>query len=384
MAHIFRPRYRYEVVRKKLFGRDFGAAGVSGESLLADNIESGTELTVPTLTQVHALTNGEVVESETLVGTPAISVIDILSADDVESASEVGAPSVGQVHNVLANDLQSVSEIGSPVLSQVNALTADDVESAAELSAPSLSQIVDLGSNVIYLYKGAVQPSRTGSPAGNVIYLYKGAVQPTRVRTVPDVTGLTLSAATTALQAVNLDAGTVTYVNNDLTAGLVISQDPAAASSAVYGDTVDLVISLGPAPSAGGGRVKKGKKKPRYFVEVDGVLIEATSQDEATQILLQARELAKDQSRKEANPGGNIPKIRVLTRTKRVARAGKIVDAVEEANRQIARIYRDAQKALDASRAVTTQRAQREIADQQRKEARERDEQDAITVILLS
>jgi hypothetical protein len=235
-------------------------------------------------------------------------------------------------------------------------------------------------SNEIKLFKGAVQPSRTGTPTGNVLYLFKGAVQPTRVRTVPDVTGTTLSAATTTLTAVDLVVGTVTYVNNALAAGLVISQDPAAASSAVYGDTVNLVISLGPA--AGGGSVKK--KKRRYFVEIDGVLIEAASESEATAILMQARELAESEAPKHAAPGKNIPQVRVLTGSKKETKSKKLQKAIDETRVSLKRIYKGAQAALDASMANTAAAAKRKLEAQARKEARQRDEDDAITLILLS
>ena len=276
---IFRARYNYEVIQKRLLRR------------------------------AH------------LVG---VDTIDSLLAEDIESATEVSSPAITQVHALTSSDTQSTSEVSSPALTQVHGLTSTDVESAAEVSAPTLTQNApDLGPNRVYLWKGAVQPNDLGEASGNEVVMAKGAVQPSRSYEAPAV-----------------------------------------------------------ADTAKGGRVRK--KKRRYFVEVDGVLIEATSQDEATQILLQARELAKEQAPKLAEPGKNIPQIKVLTRTKQTARAKKIVDAVEEANRQIKRIYRDAQKSLDASRAVTTEAAQREIARQKRREERERDEQDAITLILLS
>jgi RHS repeat-associated protein len=66
--------------------------------------------------------------------------------------------------------------------------------------------------------------------------------------TIPDVTGQTQAAATTALTAANLTLGTVTEENSDtVPAGNVISQVPAAGTQAAPGTAVNFVISSGPA-----------------------------------------------------------------------------------------------------------------------------------------
>lgn len=325
MAHIFRPRYRYEVVRKKLFDRDFGAAGTDAANLLADNVTSASEVSTPTLGQVHVLTNGSIVESESEVTQPTVNESHILLADDIESASELTAPTLAEsVFALSADDVESASEVTTPTVGQEHAILADDVESASEVFTPALSPVVVTGPNVIYLWKGAVQPNDLGEASGNEIVLHKGAVQPARVYTAPVVE----------------------------------------------------------APSKKGGRVKKRKR--RYFVEIDGELFEASSQQEATDILIQARELAKEQAPKIPNPGVNIPKIKVLTRTKRPVRAKALKTAEQEAQESISRIYHNAQVTLDAAREVTAEAAQRKLREQKRIEALQRDEDDAITLILLS
>jgi beta-lactam-binding protein with PASTA domain len=58
--------------------------------------------------------------------------------------------------------------------------------------------------------------------------------------TVPNLGGLTQSAAAAAIARAKLTVGTVTAT------GKIISQDPASGSSVVQGSTVNLVISLGP------------------------------------------------------------------------------------------------------------------------------------------
>ena len=68
---------------------------------------------------------------------------------------------------------------------------------------------------------------------------------------VPNVTGLPRADAEAAIDAADLTVGDVTSAYSDsVTAGNVISQDPAACTEcAAVGAPVDLVVSLGPAPA---------------------------------------------------------------------------------------------------------------------------------------
>lgn len=99
-----------------------GTAASSTDDLLANDVESDSEVSAPALGQVHALT-----------------------ANDVESASEVSTPSAAEgEHSLSADDVESASEVSAPALGQIHALTASDVESASEVSTPTA------GSAVIY------------------------------------------------------------------------------------------------------------------------------------------------------------------------------------------------------------------------------------------
>lgn len=80
-------------------------------------------------------------------------------------------------------------------------------------------------------------------------------VEPAEIRfdfydepTVPDVVGLTVSAATTALTAVGLVLGTETDVSDAAPAGNIIAQSPAAGGYASTGSAVDITVSTGPPP----------------------------------------------------------------------------------------------------------------------------------------
>ncbi len=64
---------------------------------------------------------------------------------------------------------------------------------------------------------------------------------------VPNVVNLTQAAATTAITSAGLAVGTVTFANSaTVSAGSVISQNPAAGASVAPGSAVDLVVSVGP------------------------------------------------------------------------------------------------------------------------------------------
>ncbi|HOK90235.1 MAG TPA: PASTA domain-containing protein, partial [Candidatus Hydrogenedentes bacterium] len=66
---------------------------------------------------------------------------------------------------------------------------------------------------------------------------------------VPNVVNFTQAAAEVQIQAVGLVVGTVTTACSDtISAGAVISQNPAAGSSVLSGTAVDLVVSTGPCP----------------------------------------------------------------------------------------------------------------------------------------
>jgi hypothetical protein len=75
-----------------------------------------------------------------------------------------------------------------------------------------------------------------------------GAVAPPVNVTVPNVVGMTQSAASTAITNAGLVVGTITaQSSSSVPAGSVISQSPAGGASAVSGSAVNLVVSTGAA-----------------------------------------------------------------------------------------------------------------------------------------
>lgn len=121
------------------------ASGGTTDALLADNVESASEVSSPAIGQVHALTATDV-ESSSEVSSPALGQVHALLADNVESASEVSVPALADfagVDNLLADNVESASELSVPVIGQVHVLLADNVESASEVSTPALVEVVD-------------------------------------------------------------------------------------------------------------------------------------------------------------------------------------------------------------------------------------------------
>lgn len=109
------------------------------DDLLADDVESASEVTSPAITQEHALLPNDV-ESASEVSAPDLGQDHTLTATSVESASEVSAPGLSQVVPLLANDVESLSEGATPAIGQQHTLLADDATSATGLTDPQVAQ----------------------------------------------------------------------------------------------------------------------------------------------------------------------------------------------------------------------------------------------------
>jgi hypothetical protein len=115
-------------------------------SLTSIDVESAAETSAPAMGQVHLLIASDV-ESASAISTPTLTPVagtDNLLADDVESSSEVTSPALGQVHSLSADDTGSATEVSTPALGQEHGLLADGVEADSEVSTPSLGQVHDL------------------------------------------------------------------------------------------------------------------------------------------------------------------------------------------------------------------------------------------------
>lgn len=87
--------------------------------------------------------------------------------------------------------------------------------------------------------------------AGNTITLYVSKGQSLQFTHIPDCVNKTAASAAILLKDAGLKAGNITYeYSESVKEGVVISQSGIALSEVVKGTKVDLVISLGPKPSA--------------------------------------------------------------------------------------------------------------------------------------
>lgn len=107
---------------------------------------------------------------------------------------------------------------------------------------------------------------------------------------IPDVTGLSQAAATTALEAEGFVVSVVSANSNLQPIGFVYAYAPVGTASP--GSTITIYVSLGEATVVGG-KPKKPRKR-RYQLEVDGEVIEVNSIQEAQTILDGIREKAEE------------------------------------------------------------------------------------------
>lgn len=99
------------------------------DNLLAENVQSQSSVTTPTIGQVHVILAEDV---ESASEAPVAQYVHVILADDIESASEVGAPVLGHNYVFIVTQISSASEAGSPSPGQVHGLLADDIKSLSQ------------------------------------------------------------------------------------------------------------------------------------------------------------------------------------------------------------------------------------------------------------
>jgi len=106
------------------------------DALTANDLQSLSQLSTPTLGQTHGLL-ADNLQSSSSLSTPSISQTHVLLADNLQSVSTLSTPSTGgNLNALLANDLQSVSTLSIPVLRQKK-----QINYAASATIGSLSAI---------------------------------------------------------------------------------------------------------------------------------------------------------------------------------------------------------------------------------------------------
>ena len=119
------------------------AGGSSADALLADDVESASEVSAPVIGQAHSL-SATSIQAATELTAPTLGQQHALGANDAQSTSEVTAPAIGQAHSLAAASVESSTEVTAPTLSVADTadeLTADDVEATSEVTSPAFAQV---------------------------------------------------------------------------------------------------------------------------------------------------------------------------------------------------------------------------------------------------
>lgn len=119
----------------------------------------------------------------------------------------------------------------------------------------------------------------------------------------PNVVGMLPAAAETAVEAVanfTVFSPSLEDYSDSIPAGQIMAQTPEAGTYVADDTQFTLTESLGPEPedeTIGG---IQGKRRRRYFVEIDGQSFEVRSQAQAQEILSQAKEVAESHAEQMA------------------------------------------------------------------------------------
>jgi beta-lactam-binding protein with PASTA domain len=203
-------------------------------------------VTVPNverLTQDDATT--AVTAAKLMVGAVTQKASNTVAAGKVISQDPANGSSLApgsQVNLVISSGPQMT--VAVPNVGGLNQAAATAAITGAKLMVGTVTQkassTVATG-NVISQDPANGSSLTQGSPVNLVISLGP------QIATVPNVEGLTRTAATAAITEAKLMTGTVTQqTSNTVATGTVISQDPANGSSLAEGSPVNLVISSGP------------------------------------------------------------------------------------------------------------------------------------------
>jgi beta-lactam-binding protein with PASTA domain len=255
------------------------------------NIDYSAGLTVGTVTQAYSSTvkQGLVISQSPAAGTmvalkspvnfvislgpPVTNVPNVVSMTNADAQSAIIAANlaVGTVTQSYSNTVVSGNIISSSPIAGATVIEGTTVNLTVSLGQHlvAVPDIVGMtqqtaDGNITYGY-GLAIGTVTQAYSNTVVYGIVISQDPAAgasvslktpvnyvvslgppVTTVPNVVGMTQSNAQSAITAVNLSVGTVTESYNDtVTAGNVITQDPAAGASVVKGTSVNLTVSKG-------------------------------------------------------------------------------------------------------------------------------------------
>ncbi|MHC4573267.1 MAG: PASTA domain-containing protein, partial [Planctomycetota bacterium] len=164
--------------------------------------------------------------------------------DDVAPSVVISQEPVGETPVPIGSTVDLVLSLGQPAVPNVTKLP--EAEAVA-----TIESIDNLTATVSYAHHDTVEEGHviSQSPAGGKavpIGSNVGIVVSLGRPVVPNVIGRTQAYAATAIEAVSLVVGTVTWQFSDtVTTGIVLSQFPVGGTTVPVGQHVNLVVSLG-------------------------------------------------------------------------------------------------------------------------------------------
>ena len=229
-----------------------GGAWVSPGSAVNLVISSGPcPVSVPNVVgMAKAAAESAILSVGLAVGTESSQCSDMVPADQVISQSPTGGTSVpaGSAVNLTI----SSGSCGGPqvIVPNVVGMATGAAESAILSAGLAVGTKWYTASDTVPAEHVIGQDPAAGtavSPGSAVVLtISTGPSEPGQVQ-VPDVVGMTQSAAESAIDAAGLVVGTVDQASSStVPKGNVISQSPAAGTSMASGSAVDLVVSSGP------------------------------------------------------------------------------------------------------------------------------------------
>ena len=228
-----------------------GNGGTSGDGSTAIQftiaVAGSTNVSVPNVVnQTQAAATSAITAAGLTLGSVTTQASSTVTAGSVISQNPAAAASVASgsaVNLVVSSGSAPVSVPNVVGQTQAAATTAiTNAKLVLGTVTQQASSTVTAGS-VISQNPAAAASVASGSAVNLVVSSGSAPVS------VPNVVGQTQAAATTAITNAKLVLGTVTQqASSTVTAGSVISQNPAAAASVASGSAVNLVVSSGSAP----------------------------------------------------------------------------------------------------------------------------------------
>ncbi|MHC4479012.1 MAG: PASTA domain-containing protein [Planctomycetota bacterium] len=195
--------------------------------------------------------NAQSVITDANLAVGAVSYLhsDTVAAGDVISQDPAAGTSVRP--GSLVNLVVSLGPVPTVLVPDVVGMTESNAQSVITDANLVVGAVRYQHSGTVAAGSVIIQDPAAGTsvPVGTLVDLVVSLGPPRTV--VPDVVGMTEANAQSAITDANLAVGAVRHQHSDtVAAGDVITQDPGAGTSVVVGTLVNLVVSLGPVPTA--------------------------------------------------------------------------------------------------------------------------------------